>query len=109
MTMILSTDLPGMAEQRYDLADFVNQRSLQAMTGQRFDAAEVAFMLRELAEVMGRTFDVKYPDLKARQILPVFTGVDPGAEGYVWRQYDRVGAAKVIDDYAADMPSADVM
>ncbi len=107
--MILSSEIPGGSGQRYDLADFVNERTLQAMTGERFDAATTAFFLRDLTEVMGRTFDVKYPDLKARQILPVFTGVDPGAEGYVWRQYDRKGVANVITDYAADMPSAEVV
>ena len=107
--MNLSTELPSASGQRYDLADYINPRALEAVSGQRFDAATTAFFLRDLTEVMGRTFDVKYPDLKARQILPVFTGVDPGAEGYVWRQYDRVGAAKVIDSYGADLPESEVI
>jgi len=107
--MILSSEIPGGSGQRYDLADFVNERTLQAMTGERFDAATTAFFLRDLTEVMGRTFDIKYPDLKARQILPVFTGVDPGAEGYVWRQYDRKGVANVIHDYSADLPESEVV
>ena len=102
-------DLPGSSGQRYDLADYINPRALEAITGQRFDAATTAFFLRDLTEVMGRTFDIKYPDLKARQILPVFTGVDPGAEGYVWRQFDRTGAAKVIDSYGADLPESEVV
>ena len=107
--MNLSTELPSASGQRYDLADYINPRALEAVSGQRFDAATTAFFLRDLTEVMGRTFDVKYPDLKARQILPVFTGVDPGAEGYVWRQYDRVGAAKVVDSYGADLPESEVI
>jgi len=107
--MLLSPELPGLSGQRYDLADYINPRTLEAVTGQRFDAATTAFFLRDLTEVMGRTFDIKYPDLKARQILPVFTGIDPAAEGYVWRQYDRVGAAKVIDSYAADLPETEVV
>lgn len=107
--MFLSTDSPALSGQRYDLADFVTPQALQAMSGQRFDAATTGFFLRDLTEIMARTFDVKYPDLKARQILPVFTGVDPGAEGYVWRQFDRVGGAHVISDYGADMPSTEVV
>lgn len=108
MTLI-SLEAPALSGERYDLEDYVNPRALEAVTGQRFDAATTAFFLRDLTEVMGRTFDVKYPDLKARQILPVFTGVDPGAEGYVWRQFDRVGAANVIHDYSADLPESEVV
>lgn len=105
----LSREAPAGTGRHYDLADYVNERTLEAMSGQRHDAAGVAFALRDLTEVMGRTFDVKYPDLKAREILPVFTGVDPGAEGYVWKQYDRTGAAKVIDSYSGDLPESEVV
>lgn len=108
---MFSTEAPANAGmgQRFDLGDYVNQKSLEAISGQRYDAATTAFFLRDLTEVLGRTYDVKYPDLKARDILPVFTGVDPAAEGYVWRQYDRVGAANVIHDYAADLPESEVV
>jgi hypothetical protein len=108
---LFSQEAPAMAGMggRFDLADYVNEKSLEAISGQRYDAATTAFFLRDLTEVLGRTYDVKYPDLKARQILPVFTGVDPAAEGYVWRQYDRVGAANVIHDYAADLPESEVV
>ena len=57
---------------------------------------------------MGRTFDRKYPALKAREILPVFTGVDPAAEVYAWKSYDKTGAAGLVDDYSADQPSTEV-
>lgn len=109
MTTSLSLDLPAQSGRRYDLADYVNPRAIEAVTGERVDAATTAFFLRDLTEVMGRTFDIKYPDLKARQILPIFTGVDPGAEGYVWRQFDRTGAAQVIHDYGADLPESEVV
>lgn len=109
MTTSLSLELPGFSGQPYDLADYINPRAIEALSGVRVDAATSAFFLRDLTEVMGRTFDIKYPDLKARQILPIFTGVDPGAEGYVWRQFDRVGAAGVIHDYGADLPESEVV
>lgn len=105
----LSTEMPGLSGARYDLADYINPKALEAVSGQRFDAATAGFFLRDLTEVMGRTFDVKYPDLKARQILPVWTGIDPAAESYVWRQFDRVGGAHVIHDYGADLPSTEVV
>jgi len=106
---MLFNEIPGGSGQRFDLADYINPRALEAVSGQRFDAATTAFFLRDLTEVLARTYDVKYPDLKARQILPVFTGIDPAAEGYVWRQYDRIGGAKVIDTYGDDLPSTEVV
>src|ERR1700682_4908476 len=109
MTATIATERPDLSGQRFDLADYVNPAFLQSVTGQRFDAGQTAFFLRDLTDVYARTFDVKYPDLKARTILPVYTGVDPGAEGFVWRQFDRTGTAKVIDSYSADLPEAEVI
>lgn len=107
---MFSTEMPGLSGIRWDLKDYINPKALEVATGgMRFDSAATAFFLRDLTEIMGRTFDIKYPDLKARQILPVFTGVDPGAEGYVWRQFDRKGTAKVVDTYGADMPESEVV
>jgi hypothetical protein len=109
--MILSNTAPAASGMRYDLADYMNPEALAfASHGAiREDAASSALFLRDLTEVMGRTFDVKYADLKARQIFPIFTGVDPAAESYVWRQYDRRGTAKVIHDYSADLPTSEVL
>lgn len=106
---MLSAEIHPQSGVRWDLADYVTPQRLEAMDGQRYDAATSAFFLRDLTEVLGRTYDIKYPDLKARQILPVFTGIDPAAEGYVWRQFDRVGGAHVIHDYGADLPSTEVV
>jgi len=100
---------PSNSGARYDLSDVVAAGDLTRFTGERYDAASTAFFIRDLTEVMGRTFDIKYPDLVARQIFPVWSGVDPGAESFVWRQFDRRGAAGLIDTYAADLPSAEVM
>jgi hypothetical protein len=106
--MELSTERPAQSGERFDLADFVNPHMLASLTGMRYDAAQTAMFLRDLTDIYARTFDVKYPDLKARQILPIYTGVDPGADGFVWRSYDRTGSAALIDSYAADLPAAEV-
>jgi len=106
---MFSLERPDFSGERYDLADYINPQRIEQLSGLRVDAATSGFFLRDLTDVMGRTFDIKYPDLKAREILPVFTGIDPAAEGYVWRQFDRVGAAQVIHDYSADMPSTEVV
>jgi hypothetical protein len=106
--LTLNTALPDQAGVAFDLADFVTAQALQAMSGQRQDSAGTAFAIRSLTDIYGRTFDVKYPDLKARSIIPIFTGVDPGADGFSWDSYDRVGSAGLIDNYGADLPTADV-
>lgn len=92
----------------YRLDSVVTEEWLYRTTNERYDSASVAFFLRDLTDIYSRTFDVKFPDLKARQILPIFSGVDAGAEGYVWRQFNRTGVANIIDDFAADLPEAEV-
>ncbi len=109
MTVELTQQLPGGSGSRYDLAQYITPQTLEAMSGERQDSAGTMFALRALTTVEGRTFDVKYPDLKARQIFPVFTGLDPATEIYAWQQFDRVGAAGLIHDYAADLPSSEVV
>jgi len=73
-----------------------------------FDAAENVFFERELEQVAARSYDVKYPQLKGRQFVPVNNRVDRGAETYKYNQYDMAGVAKVLASYADDYPMADV-
>lgn len=104
--LTLSSALPGLSGRDFDLKTSVE--TCLAQTGVRFDSVDTAFFLRDLTTVMARTFDRKYPSLVARQMIPVGGGVDPAAESYVWRSYDKTAAAAVIDSFAADMPAADV-
>lgn len=109
MTVSFARELPGGSGHRYDLADYVTPQVLEAMGQDRNDSGGTAFALRALTDLESRTFDVKYPELKARQIFPVFTGLDPATEIYAWQQFDRVGTAGLIHDYSADMPSSEVV
>lgn len=72
------------------------------------DAGESAFFERELAHIRSQTFDVKYPDVKFRQFLPIDYSVDPGAESIVYHQFDEVAQAKILGSYADDLPAAEV-
>lgn len=74
----------------------------------RFDSAESAFMLRQLDYIKQQTYDIKYAELKARKLFPVSSEADPGAERIFYRQYDQSGIAKIISNYADDLPDADV-
>ena len=70
----------------------------------RLDAGESMFFLRQLESIDASVYEVKYPDLKARQLLPQIAGIPEGAHAYTYRQYDRVGIAKLIANAADDLP-----
>lgn len=90
-----------------DLAAHIRQ--ISAGMGERMDADESIFFARELEHIKAKEFDVDYPELKARTLIPISTEVNPGAETITYRQYDMVGAAKIIKDYADDLPSFDAL
>ena len=73
-----------------------------------FDAGESLFLNRQLDYIKQQTYDIKYAELKARKLIPVSSEADPGAENIFYRQYDQSGLAKIISNYADDLPDADV-
>lgn len=79
------------------------------LTGERLDAGETAMLAKQLEYVYARTYDIKYAELKARRFVPVNTSVDSGAESYSYKQYSMFGAAKLIANYADDLPRVDVL
>lgn len=72
------------------------------------DASESAFLSRELEHIRAKAYDKKYPELLARSFIPVDNSVPSGAQTVTYKQYDQVGIAKIISDYADDLPRADV-
>lgn len=79
-------------------------------TGTRFDSAEDAsvFFARELNHVKAQTYDQEYPEMTALALFPMSSEVNPGAETVTYYSYDKVGMAKIIADYATDLPRVDV-
>lgn len=72
------------------------------------DEGESIFFARELEHIKAKTYDIKYPTLKARQLfMPDFTS-NAGAETITYEQFSQVGMAKIISNYADDLPRADV-
>lgn len=72
------------------------------------DAAESAFFARELEYVKAQTFDQVYAELRSRLFIPVSNEAGAGADAIVARSFDRVGRAKIISNWADDLPRADV-
>lgn len=70
----------------------------------RFDAATTAVIERELKYVKTKTYDVVYPEMKARQLIPVSNEASDGDETITYRQWDDFGMAVLISNYADDLP-----
>lgn len=75
----------------------------------RGDAGETAAWTRSLEYVIAETYRVEYPELRARQFIPVNTNVPAGAESYVWRIWDWAGMAKILSNFADDLPTVEIM
>ncbi len=80
----------------------------ETIISQNLDDNESAFFARELETIKAKTFDVKYPALKAMTMIPVSTDAGSGAESITYQQFNQVGVMKIIANYADDLPRADV-
>lgn len=75
----------------------------------QLDASENVFFSRALELVKTRTYDRKYPNLRAREFVPLDPEIDNAAETIRLRSYSQVGIAKLLASYAEDLPRADVL
>lgn len=72
------------------------------------DSGESIFFQRELELIKSKSYDVLYPELKHRSLIPLSREAGPGANTITYYQYDMAGYAKVVANYADDLPRADV-
>ena len=84
--------------------------AIMASPGTHFDSAEDAsvFFARELDHVKSKSYDKQYPQFTALTLFPQTSEADPGAETITYYTYDKTGLAKIISNYATDLPRADV-
>lgn len=94
------------ANMHYDAQDL---RIIENTGLLREDAGESVFFARQLEYVRTKTYDVEYVGLSAMTLFPIDTSVPAGATRITWRQWDGVGVAKIIANYADDLPRVDVM
>lgn len=91
---------------RYDAAE---AKYIQFMSRENFDEASSVFLARELHYVRSKALEVPKAPLEAFQVFPVQTDVPADASTADQRIYDSVGVAKIISNYADDLPRADVI
>lgn len=77
--------------------------------GLRLDDKYTAALDQQLEFVKTQTYDILYPELKARRLLPQDTSVDPGAETISYQQWDEYGMAEIISNYADDLPMVETL
>ena len=72
------------------------------------DTQAGVFFENELESVKAKTYDVIYPELLARKLIPLDSSADSGAETVSYYTWDHVGMAKLIHSYATDLPAVNV-
>jgi len=73
----------------------------------RLDANETLYMARELESVEAKLYEWKERELKYRTYVPVSNKDNPGANTITYRMLTMIGMAKIIANYADDLPRAD--
>lgn len=71
----------------------------------RLDANESLFFARQLEAISSRVFKVKRPALSAMEVFPIDTSVPAWATTHTYYMYDSTGMAKIIANYADDLPN----
>lgn len=79
------------------------------LLGCRWDDKFTAVLEKELEYVKTQTYDIVYPEMRARQFIPVSNEADPGAETITYRQWDEFGMAQIIANYGDDLPLIDAL
>lgn len=70
-----------------------------------FDADGAAFFARQLEQIENRIYKKKYPELKARQVIPVDNQGGEWTDKLTYRVFDVQGEAKIINSYnSTDIP-----
>lgn len=74
----------------------------------QFDSVAAAFVARQLEYMRPGIFETQYPSLKGKQLVPVNSSMDVGAEQFTIQIWDKVGQVKLLKDFAKDLGRVEV-
>ena len=97
-----------MEHTRYDEYDAVMLANAPIVRNNFREDADFIFLARQLDYVRTQTYDRMLPATNADALVPDDTSIPEWAESVTQYAYDMVGMAKVIANYADDLPRADV-
>jgi hypothetical protein len=83
----------------------IKQDAAEAGRLARLDANETAMFAQKLEHEQAQAVLAEFPELKAKSFIPIDTTVDPGADSFVWYYYEQIGLAKIVANYATDLPN----
>lgn len=72
------------------------------------DAGTNFFFARQLEYIIPEMLEFEHGRISARTVFPIDRRAGPGAETIILRQMTKVGSARIVTDYANDIPLADV-
>lgn len=72
------------------------------------DTNQTAYFGRQLEVIKSQTYDIKQGQLRAVELFPIDGTTPEYAETQTYYQYDARGLAKIVSDYATDIPSVEV-
>lgn len=75
----------------------------------RLDANETIALAKDLEARKARNYDVIYGENKEMRFMSIDSSAPAGAESITYRQWDYAGMAKVITNYADDLPNVAVL
>jgi len=96
-----------MLHEHYDESDVFTLSNSAIVRNNFREDADVIFLARQLDYVRANTYDRQLPATNADALVPDDTSVPEWAETVTQYAYDMVGMAKVISNYADDLPRAD--
>lgn len=103
-----------MKHEHYDEADLQAMNAVvpavSAVMGNvamREDAG--IFSARELDYIKAQTYGLKFPEMKGLSLVPIASDAPEWVDTITYKYFDEVGMAKIIADYADDLPRADVV
>jgi len=70
----------------------------------RADSNETSLVAQSLTSVALDALTYDYAELAFRRLAPLQEGLSPGTESYRWDELDWRGMAKIIENYADDLP-----
>lgn len=76
----------------------------------RLDANETIYFVEQLNHVKGKAYEKKFPLLKAASglVIPISQEADTADDTITYEFFSQVGMAKIISNYADDLPRVDV-
>lgn len=72
------------------------------------DVASSIYFARELEQIKPNSYDIEYAPLSAFKMINVSSTTDAGAESVTYNQYESLGQAKIISNFADDVPLVNV-